>query len=95
MATHYDKDILLVEVAYNWRPAEYRNKQAPFPETPDGQRQFLEEVHRLVLATPNHRGIGVFWWEPAVTGGLRSRGFFDDQGNALPVITLFDRWARH
>jgi arabinogalactan endo-1,4-beta-galactosidase len=43
------------------------------------------------MATPNHRGIGVMWWEPAVTGGLRSRGFFDNDGNALPVLTVFDR----
>jgi arabinogalactan endo-1,4-beta-galactosidase len=95
MANEYKKDILLVEVAYNWRPAEYRKKPAPFPETPEGQRQFLDEVHRLVLATPNNRGKGIFWWEPAVQGGLRSRGFFNDDGNALPVITVFDRFTRH
>jgi arabinogalactan endo-1,4-beta-galactosidase len=94
MANTYDKDIMLVEVAYNWRPSEYRNKPAPFPETPEGQAQFLDEVHQLVLSTPNHRGIGVFWWEPAVTGGLRRRGMFDDDGNALPVINVFDKWTR-
>jgi arabinogalactan endo-1,4-beta-galactosidase len=44
---------------------------------------------------PGNRGKGVFWWEPAVQGGLRSRGFFDDEGNALPVITVFDRFTRH
>lgn len=94
MANTYDKDIMLVEVAYNWRPAEYRNRPAPFPETPEGQRQFLDEVHRLLLRTPNQRGIGIFWWEPAVTGPLRRRGMFDDDGNALPVITVFDKWTR-
>lgn len=94
MATTYDKDILLVEVAYCWRPTEYRTRPAPFPETPEGQRTFLDEVHRLVLATPNGRGQGIFWWEPAVTGRLRDRGFFDDDGHALPVITVFDRWTR-
>lgn len=95
MATTYDKDIVLVEVAYNWRPTEYRRKPAPFPETPEGQRDFLDEVHRLVLDTPNNRGIGIFWWEPAVTGGLRSRGMFDNDGNALPVINVFDKYTRH
>jgi arabinogalactan endo-1,4-beta-galactosidase len=95
MANTYDKDIILVEVAYNWRPAEYRNKPSPFPETSEGQRQFLDEVHRMVLSTPCDRGKGVFWWEPAVTGGLRSRGMFDDDGNALPVITVFDKFTRH
>jgi len=90
MATTYTKDIILVEVAYCWRPTEYRNKPAPFPETPEGQKQFLEEVNRLVLSTPNNRGIGIFWWEPAASGRLRNRGFFDDDGNALPVINVFD-----
>jgi arabinogalactan endo-1,4-beta-galactosidase len=94
MANTYQKDIILVEVAYCWRPTEYRNQPAPFPETPEGQREFLDEVHRLVLNTPHHRGIGVFWWEPAVAGHLRNRGFFDDDGNALPVMNVFDRFTR-
>ena len=91
----YKKDIILVEVAYNWRPAEYRNNPAPFPETPEGQRQFLDEVNRIVLNTPHHRGKGIFWWEPAVPGGpIASRGMFDADNNALPVITVFDRFTR-
>ena len=94
MANEYHKDIILVEVAYCWRPTEYKQKPAPFAESPEGQREFLEEVNRLVLSTPDNRGIGVFWWEPAVTGGLRSRGFFDDDGNALPVLNVFDRFNR-
>lgn len=95
MAEAYKKDIILVEVAYNWRPAEYRDKPAPFPETPEGQRQFLDEVHRIVLNTPHNRGKGVFWWEPAVAGPLGRRGMFDEDGNALPVIGVFDKYTRH
>lgn len=95
MAETYQKDIILVEVAYNWRPGEYRDRPAPFPETPEGQRQFLEEVHRIVLNMPHNRGKGIFWWEPAVTGPLRRRGMFDDDGNALPVIGVFDKYTRH
>ena len=95
MANTYRKDIILVEVAYNWRPADYRDKPAPFPETPAGQREFLEEVNRLVFATPGGLGKGVFWWEPAVSPGrLRSRGLFDDEGNALPALEVFDKFTR-
>ncbi len=93
-ANEYQKDIIVVEAAYNWRPAEYKNKLAPFPETPEGQKEFLDEVNRVVQATPNGHGMGVFWWEPAVTGRLASRGFFDDDFNALPVITVFDKFTR-
>ena len=97
MAKTYQKDIIVVEAAYNWRVAEYRNKLSPFPETPDGQRQFLEAVNRVVLSTPDNRGKGVFWWEPAINLRSRnsSRGMFDNEGNALPVIGVFDQWMLH
>jgi arabinogalactan endo-1,4-beta-galactosidase len=94
MANSYGRDIMLVEVAYNCRPGEYAKKPGPFPETPEGQREFLEEVNRAVLATPNDRGKGIMWWEPAVTGDLERRGFFDENRNVLPVITVFDRFTR-
>ena len=94
MAAAYQKDIIVVETAYNWRPAEYRDKLAPFPETPEGQRAFLEEVNQAVLATPNNHGKGVFWWEPAVAARWNGRGMFDNDGNVLPVITVFDRFTR-
>jgi arabinogalactan endo-1,4-beta-galactosidase len=95
MAKEYKKDIMVVEAAYNWKPAEYQQQPGPFPESPEGQKQFLEEVNRIVQETPDGLGKGVFWWEPAVAGPLGSRGFFDDTGNALPVITTFDRFTRH
>ena len=94
MANTYDKDIVLVEVAYNCERAEYRDRPAPFPETPEGQRQFLDEVHRMVLNTPHNRGKGIFWWEPATRRGGR-RTLFDRDGHALPAITVFDRFTRH
>jgi arabinogalactan endo-1,4-beta-galactosidase len=94
MASEYQKDIIVVEAAYNWEPAEYVGKPAPFPETPEGQRLFLDEVNRIVMETPHGRGKGIFWWEPAVAGNHVSRGYFDDQHNALPVITVFDRFTR-
>jgi arabinogalactan endo-1,4-beta-galactosidase len=94
MANEYNKDIYLVEVAYNWRPAEYRDKPGPFPETPAGQREFLATVDQIVRDTPHNRGKGIFWWEPAVPPGpIASRGMFDRSGNALPVLKVFDQAA--
>jgi arabinogalactan endo-1,4-beta-galactosidase len=91
MAETYDKDIFLVEVAYNWRPAEYRREPGPFPETPEGQKQFLQEVNQIVRETRHNRGKGIFWWEPAVPlSPIASRGMFDHDGHALPVISVFD-----
>jgi arabinogalactan endo-1,4-beta-galactosidase len=93
MAEEYEKDIIVVEAAYNWHEAEYRDpaKPGPFPETPEGQREFLRQVDQIVRETPDGRGVGVFWWEPAVPPQpISSRGMFDREFNALPVITVFD-----
>jgi arabinogalactan endo-1,4-beta-galactosidase len=96
-ANTYGKDIIVVETAYNWRPArESADRVGPFPETPEGQRDFLDELTRVALNTPNGRCKGIFWWEPAVgnRGGLVSRSFFDENGNSLPVISVFDKYTR-
>ncbi len=91
MAEEYQKPIIVVEAAYNWRTAEYRDAPGPFPETPEGQREFLRQVDEAVRATPHGLGAGVFWWEPAVPPQpIASRGMFDPEHNALPVITVFD-----
>jgi arabinogalactan endo-1,4-beta-galactosidase len=94
MAREYKKDIILVEVAYCWRPTEYRDQPAPFPESPEGQRDFLAAVQACCGCLPMAAA-------PASSGGsrpcrvrrrrLRSRGMFDGRGNALPVITVFDQ----
>jgi arabinogalactan endo-1,4-beta-galactosidase len=92
-AKAYEKDIIVVEAAYNYMPREYVDTLAPFPETPEGQREWLEEVNRVVLAVPDNRGCGLMWWEPASSrGGTRS--FFDKEGNVQPVIHVFDKYAR-
>jgi arabinogalactan endo-1,4-beta-galactosidase len=97
MAKEYKKPIILVEVAYCYAPTEYLTKKPPFPESPEGQKQFLEEVNRIVLDTPDQLGVGIFWWEPATQNlrGISTRDFFDDDGNVLPVITVFDKFTRY
>jgi arabinogalactan endo-1,4-beta-galactosidase len=92
-ANAYKKDVYVVETAYNWKPTEYIGKLAPFPESPEGQQAFLEEVTKIVLSVPNNKGQGVFWWEPAVSRE-GSRSFFDNDKNVLPVIQVFDKYTR-
>lgn len=93
-ANRYHKDIIIVETAYNWRPSrETADRVGPFPETSEGQREFLEELARIALQNEHCKGI--FWWEPAVArGGLVSRSFFDENGNSLPVLSVFDKYTR-
>jgi arabinogalactan endo-1,4-beta-galactosidase len=90
MAATYKKPIIVVETAYSWKPDNYVKKPGPYPETPEGQREFLEALAKVVAATPDGLGRGVFWWEPAVNNDLVRRGLFDDKGDALPAIHVFD-----
>jgi arabinogalactan endo-1,4-beta-galactosidase len=94
-ANTYHKDIMIVETGYNWRPTrESAGRVWPFPETPEGQREFLEEVTRLALQTPEQRCKGIFWWEPATAGQGDARGFFDEDGNPLPALSVFEKYTR-
>jgi arabinogalactan endo-1,4-beta-galactosidase len=90
-AEEYGKEIIVVETGYYFEPSRYfRNIAPPFPETPEGQRQWLEAVNEIVMATPHGLGRGVFWWEPM----QRGRGYFDSDGNALPIIHAFEKYTR-
>lgn len=94
LALRYRRPIVIVETAYNWTPGREVGKSAQFPVSPAGQLEFLRAVDAAVRAVPDGLGQGVFWWEPAAEGGLRGRSFFDNNGNALPVITAFDTAAQ-
>lgn len=95
IANEYHKEVVVLETGYYWKPSRFfTNSPPPFPETPEGQRQWLEAINDVVLQTPYGLGKGVFWWEPAADRGLRARGFFDDDGNALPVFEAFYKFTR-
>ncbi len=95
-ANRYNKEVMVVETAYHYRTnGETRGHRLPFPETPEGQKEFLEEVTRTVMAVPRGLGTGVFWWEPTLTGSIGSRGMFDPDGKALPSVSAYDKWTGH
>ncbi len=92
MARSYHKDILVVETAYDWRTGEeFKGRKIPFPQTPEGQRNFLAALAKVVRETPDGRGLGLCWWEPAAEGDIAKRALFDDEHNALPAIHVFDQ----
>lgn len=89
-ATEYKKQIIVVETGYYFTTSNYFKKDlTPFPETPEGQRNWLAAVNEIVMDTPYGLGRGVFWWEPMMKG----RGFFDDNQMVLPIIHAFDKYA--
>jgi arabinogalactan endo-1,4-beta-galactosidase len=89
-AEEYGKQIVVVETGYYWRTSNYfRKNTAPFSETPDGQRKWMEQVNEIVLNTPKGLGRGIFWWEPM----SRGRGYFDDGRKVQPIIHALEKYA--
>jgi len=90
LALRYQRPIIVVETAYNWTPGDFIGKKTDFAESPEGQKAYLRAVDAAVRAIPHGLGQGVFWWEPAAEAQLHGRGFFDNNGNVLPVIHAFE-----
>lgn len=90
-ALRYKKEIILVETGYYWRTSNYfkNGPTPPYPESPEGQRQWLEAVNEIVLNTPDGLGRGIFWWEPMMAG----RGYFDENNKVQPIIHAFEKYA--
>lgn len=91
----YKKDIIVVETAYDMSGGP--QKDLPFPPTEAGQQAFLEELIRVVAATPDGRGKGVCYWAPEWISGSQwdgpkwskqneNRALFDEQGNPRPAL---------
>ena len=74
LATTFDKDILLVEVAYpftllwNDNSTNYIGDTSQilneFPATPEGQKNYLEWLILVIKNIPNNKGIGLCYWAP-------------------------------
>jgi len=88
-----DKDVIVVEVGYRPGVYPYEKKVPPYPEdAPGGSRKmFLDAVVQTLLAIPDRRIKGIFWWEPAT--GCDS-DFFDEKCNSRPVMNVFDHYKR-
>lgn len=81
--------IALVETPhYSWPSKEYRKGMAPpYPETPAGQRQWLDSLNNLIVNLPNDQAKRFMWWDPIRT---RGRTYWDESRNPLPVLSAFD-----
>lgn len=97
----YHKDVMVVETAYSAKethpsPAAARNMI--WPQTPEGQKQFLADVIRTVKEAPEGHGIGVNYWHPEATyfprggrgwaAGHDFNSLFDSRGHPLPAMNV-------
>ena len=103
LATRYGKDLMVAETAYPWADADpdhqkgalFDGKTAPlaqFPVSPDGQREFLEAVKKIIHAVPGGHGKGFLYWAPTwislpkAQSAYANLALFDYDGKALPGV---------
>lgn len=96
VATSYQKQVVIVETAYPWRNHDQTGSVLPWPQTPQGQKQYLIDLTQAVRSTPGGLGVGIIYWHPE-TIALNSLptwmngdlSLFDNGGNALPALDAF------
>ena len=88
LSGEYEKDIMVVEVAYPWMGSYPPLSGSDFPDppyevSPQGQKEYLEELIRIIANTPNNRGKGIFYWAPEWIP-------IEEVGTHWGKLTLFD-----
>ncbi|GAB4091108.1 glycoside hydrolase family 53 protein [Flaviaesturariibacter terrae] len=78
MITRYGKEVFVVEVGMPW-------------DSPDRCAQFLSDLITRVRALPNHKGLGVLYWEPEAPPGWSgyTLGAFDNNGRPTIALNAF------
>jgi arabinogalactan endo-1,4-beta-galactosidase len=110
ISKRYNKDVIVVEAAYAYTLANCDNaensfqakeeKDGGYPATVQGQYDYIHDLMQAVINVPDHRGKGIFYWEPtwiavggntwATQAGMK---YINDQwkeGNARENQALFD-----
>ncbi|WP_413528500.1 arabinogalactan endo-beta-1,4-galactanase [Rahnella inusitata] len=74
ISKRYNKDVIVVEVAYGYSTQncdaaensfnEKEAKDGGYPGTVQGQADFLSAMIKSLVAVPDNRGKGLFYWEP-------------------------------
>ncbi|EPR9026582.1 glycoside hydrolase family 53 protein [Cronobacter dublinensis] len=75
ISKRYDKDVIVVEAAYAYTLENCDNaensfqqkeeKDGGYPATVQGQYDYVHDLMQSVANVENHRGKGIFYWEPA------------------------------
>lgn len=98
LAGRYNKPIIIAETAYDTYGGPQGN--LPYPITNDGQKQFMEELFKLVASTPDNKGAGIIYWAPewirgdkwnapTWSGQWENRALFDPSGTPRPALSTW------
>lgn len=108
LTREYNKPIMIVETAHAWRRSkngfidEAQERIAGVSASKEGQKKVLDLVMNIVASLPEHRGLGVYCWEPLCLprpgqgGWSENMGLLDEDGKAMEGIRsfLFSRQAK-
>lgn len=97
----YGKDVLLAETSYPWKELpDIHEKAMTWPQTPQGQKTFLEDTARVLNDVPDHHGLGFVWWYPEAVpvAGMAiwrsgDEALFNSSGEALPALLEYGQLA--
>jgi len=111
VSKRYNKDVIVVETAFGYTNKNFDDMPNPYGETAEriggyrstvqGQATGLRDLMQHIVDVPNHRGTGIFYWEPdwyAVPGVGWKTGegdewdnltMFDDKGKALESMKVW------
>jgi arabinogalactan endo-1,4-beta-galactosidase len=110
LSQRYRRDIAVVETQYGWTldNGDQENNflwtsdllVPGYPATPGGQLGFASDLLSILAAVPDHRGLGVFYWQPEWIPGVGwqpgagtpndNLTLFDFSGHALPGVSFAD-----
>jgi arabinogalactan endo-1,4-beta-galactosidase len=109
LATRYGKPIAVAESQYPWTLAggdstgnfvwQSSQLSGGYPASPGGQESFYNDALSILAQVPDHRGLGLFYWEPEWIPGVGwepgagtpndNLTLFSFTGQALPSVGLF------
>ncbi len=105
LALRYDRDIIIVEMAYPWTLQWNDNTgnivgvidqlHAGYPATVSGQTNFIRDLIKIVRNVKNQKGVGLFYWAPdwisvqPVGSAWENVTLFDFEGKVLSSMDVF------
>lgn len=88
----HHKPVIVAEVSYPWKAAEKKRDSMQWDVTPEGQKQFVTDLKKILAESHQQKALGYFWWYPEAipAGDLHiwrggSEALFDNQGQLLPA----------
>jgi arabinogalactan endo-1,4-beta-galactosidase len=110
LAIRYRKPIVIAESQYPWTLAngdstgnfvwQASQLSGGYPASPGGQESFYNDALSILAQVPDHRGLGLFYWEPEWIPGVGwepgagspndNLTLFSFTGQALPSVGLFE-----